>query len=137
MRKDLHSHISVEMAKNQTDITTSTTTAGIIIDTKGYRSIEFALFCGTRTDGTYTPKIEEGDDSGSLSDAVNVTDSTYLLGTLAGAALTASNTVKRVGYRVGNKRYVRLSVVSTTVSSGCTAVGAIAIKSTADQEPIA
>jgi hypothetical protein len=134
IRYDLHNNVDVVVAKNPTDISSSTTTAGNIIDTKGFRTIEFVLYTGTRTDGTYTPLIEEGDDSG-LSDAAAVADAN-LQGTEADAAISASNAAKRVGYIVGNKRYVRLSVVSATVTTGCTAVGAIAIKGGAELAPV-
>lgn len=135
MRKDLHDNVSVSVAKNPTTISTDTTTAGVIIDTKGYGAIEFVMYTGTRTDGTYTPLIEESDDSG-LSGATAVDDAN-LFGTEAGAALIASNSASRIGYRCGNKRYVRLSVVSASTSSGCTSVGAIAIKGNPDLLPTA
>lgn len=133
MRKDLHNHIKPAVAFNPATISSSTTTAGNIIDTLGYGSVEFILTSGTRTDGTFTPLIEEGDDP-ALGDNVAVDDAN-LFGTEAGAALSASNSVKRVGYRVGNKRYVRLSYVSSGVTSGCTSMGAVALLANADQEP--
>ena len=47
------------------EITTDTTTAGAIIDTADFDlGIYFALASTTYTDGTYTLKIEDGDDSG-------------------------------------------------------------------------
>lgn len=123
--KDMHNVITPAVALNAAAITSSTTTAGNIIDTQGFESLEFLLTIGTRTDGTYTPLIEDGADSG-LSDAAAVADG-YLLGTEAGAALTASNTMSRIGY-IGGKRYVRLSVVSSGVTSGVAAAAAVAIK---------
>jgi hypothetical protein len=135
MRQDLHNNMSAVVAKNPTTIATDTTTAGIIIDTKGFTAIEFMLYTGTRTDGTYTPLIEEGDQVGG-GDMAAVVDAN-LFGTEAAAALAASNSVSRIGYRVGNKRYVRLSVVSASTSSGCTSVGAVAVKSNADLAPVA
>lgn len=121
---DSHNNILQAVALNPATIATDTTTDGNIIDTLGFQSVEFIVYCGTRTDGTYTPLIKDGADSG-LSDAAAVDDA-YLLGTEAAAALSASNTAKRIGYK-GNKRYVRLSIVSTSTTSGCTSVGAIAI----------
>ena len=132
IRKDLHNNVSIDVAKNVAAISTSTTTAGNVIDTKGYGAVEFVLLTGAYTDGTYTPLIEEG-DAANLSDAVAVDDAN-LFGTEALAAVAAANTAKRVGYRVGKYRYVRLSVVSTSVSSGAT-VGAVAIKTNPDLAP--
>ncbi len=133
MRKDLHNHIKPLVAFNSATISSSTTTAGNIIDTKGYGAVEFLLSCGTRTDGTYTPLIEEGDDSG-LSDAAAVDDAN-LFGTEALAAMSATNAIKKVGYRVGKYRYVRLSMVSSGVTTGCTSVHSIAVLSNADAQP--
>lgn len=113
--KDLSSNINVIPAFNYAQIATSTTTAGSIIDLAGYQSCTFVINSHTLTDGTYTPLIHDGDNS-SLTDAAAVSDD-FLIGTEAAAASTVSNKTKRIGY-VGNKRYVRLSLVSTSVSSG-------------------
>lgn len=129
----MHNEVYATVARNTAAISTDTTTAGTIIDTRGYEAVEFIFFSGARTDGTYTPLIEESDDSGlSGSNAVADED---LLGTEAAAAISAANTVKRIGY-VGHKRYVRLSVVSTGTSSGAT-VGAVAILGRANVRPTA
>jgi hypothetical protein len=129
---DLHSQIFCYNALSNATIATNTTTVGAIIDTAGYESCEFIIKSGTRTDGTYTPLIQDGDDSG-LSDAAAVSD-TFLVGTEAAAAITASNALGRIGY-VGKKRYVRLSIVSTSVTSGCTAFGAVAVLGNARTQP--
>jgi hypothetical protein len=97
-------------------IATNTTTAGEIIDTKGFESLSFLNRASDYTDGTYTPLIEDGEDSG-LSDAAAVTD-TFLIGTEANAALSADG-VSKIGY-IGKKRYVRLSYVSTSTTTGAT-----------------
>jgi hypothetical protein len=121
---DLHNDVLGAVALNTAAITSSTTTAGNIIDMSGFEGLEFFIQSGARTDGTYTPLIEEGDED-DLGDAAAVADEN-LLGTEAAAAVAAANTVKRIGYR-GHKRYVRLSIVSTGVTSGAT-VGATAVK---------
>jgi hypothetical protein len=124
--QDMHNNISNLVALDFQTISTDTTTQGAIIDTQNFYSLEFLLFSGTITDGDYAIKMEDGDDSG-LSDAADV-NSDFILGSLSDAAFAAAddNTTKRVGY-VGNKRYVRLSIVSTNVSSGGD-LGALAIK---------
>lgn len=133
--RDLHNNIKVESALDVSAISTDTTTAGNIIDMQGYGSVEFVIQSGTLTDGTYTVLIEEGDDSG-LSDAAAVADAD-LLGTEASASFIATedDTVKKVGY-IGNKRYVRLSLVSASTSTGGTLV-AVAAKSNATDLPVA
>ncbi len=124
---ELHNNISPAVALDAAVITTDTTTVGNIIDTQGYEAIEFVIQSGTVTDGTYTPLIEEGDDSG-LSDAAAVADS-GLLGTEAAAAFAAADddAVKRVGYR-GGKRYVRLSMVSAGTTAGAAFMAALALR---------
>ena len=129
---DMHTTVFAYNALSNATISSDTTTVGAIIDTQGYESLEFLIKSGTRTDGTYTPLIEDGDDSG-LSDAAAVTD-TFLLGTEAAAAITASNALGRIGY-CGKKRYVRLSIVSTSVTTGCTSFGGIALLGHARTQP--
>jgi hypothetical protein len=128
---DMHNDVLAKVAKNTAAIASSTTTAGNIIDTLGYESLEFLIQSGARTDGTYTPLIEESDAS-DLSGSNAVADED-LLGLEADAAISAANTVKRIGY-VGHKRYVRLSIVSTAVTSGAT-IGATAVLGRAAVRP--
>jgi len=132
--KDLHNNVKTEVALDITAISSDTTTNGNIIDMQGYGSVEFIILSGTLTDGTYTPLIHEGDDSG-LSDASAVADGD-LLGTEAGAAFAASedDSVKKVGY-IGNKRYVRLSIVSASTTTGGT-VSAVSVKGNASDNPV-
>lgn len=98
-------------------IATDTTTVGAIIDTKNYESMTFLLNSGVVTDGAYAILVEDGDDSG-LSDAAAVDDE-FLIGTEANAAfaLTDDGVSKTLGYN-GHKRFVRLSIVSTSTATG-------------------
>ena len=133
--RDLHNNIKAEVALDTTSISSDTTTAGNIIDMQGFGSVEFVMQSGTLTDGTYTPLIEEGDAS-NLSDAAAVADSD-LLGTEAAAAFasTDDNAVNKIGY-IGNKRYVRLSIVSASTTTGGT-LSAVSVKSNAGDLPVA
>jgi len=134
-RKEITTVIKSQVALNTANITTSTTTVGNIIDTADFNGgVNFTLSTGTRTDGTYTPLIEDG-DAANLSDAAAVDDAFLVkqdtsstTAPEAQAALAASNAISKIGYK-GTKRYVRLSVVSTSVTSGCTGVGAQVHKS--------
>jgi len=134
MYKELYSSYKVSNALDTQAITSDTTTVGDIIDTAEYGSILFAIQSGTLTDGTYTVLIEEGDES-NLSDASAVDDAD-LTNTEASAsfASTDDNTVNKIGY-VGSKRYVRLSLVSASTSSGGT-LGAIAIQGSPTTAPV-
>jgi hypothetical protein len=132
-RKDLHNNTKEKNALNAAAISSSTTTAGNIIDLQGYGACEFIVQLGTRTDGTYTVLLEEG-NAANLSDAA-VVDAANRFGSLP--VLNASNQVGRVGYRVGAFRYVRLSLVSATVTTGVAAAGAVALLGNADNMPVA
>ena len=118
-------------ALNIASIATSTTTAGSSIDTKGFESLTLFVELGARTDGTFLPLVQDSDDNSTFADVVD----TFLIGTEAEASLNTANTVKSIGY-VGKKRYVKLSIVSSSVTSGAT-VSATAILSNASKRPVA
>ena len=117
-------------ALNIASIATSTTTAGSSIDTKGFESLTLFVELGARTDGTFLPLVQDSDDNSTFADVVD----TFLIGTEAEASLNTANTVKSIGY-VGKKRYVKLSIVSSAVTSGAT-VSATAILSNANKRPV-
>ena len=120
--RDLTNDILQKPALSIQAIGSNTTTNSTEIDTKGFESLTFITFAGTLTDGTFTPLIHDTDSTGTSY--VAVADE-FLIGTEAAAAVDTSDTALRVGYN-GKKRFVRLSYVSTSVSSGGT-VGALAI----------
>ena len=73
--RDLHNAITVENGRTTADITTNSTNNGAIIDLQGVGGVEWILTVSARTDGTYTPSIQVGNDSG-LSDAASADSST-------------------------------------------------------------
>lgn len=131
--KDQRSDILVTEALPAQTISSDTTTAGVIVDRKGYEALTIAISAATLADGAYVPLLEEGNES-DLSDAAAVADAD-LIGTEAGEAFADSddNTVKTLGY-IGIKRYVRLSLVSTGTTSGG-ALSAVAILGCAHKLP--
>ena len=124
-QREIHNKLYPVVAFNTQTISTDTTTNGNILDTKDFDAIQFYVTSGTLTTGTFTVLIQEGDNSG-LSDVANVADAD-LTTTEADASFAVSDDdeVKRIGY-IGNKRYVRLSIVSASTANGV--IGAIAIK---------
>lgn len=114
--RELYSQVKVQRALAHTAISSNTTTAGAVIDLQGYESALFVIQSATITDGTYTPLIEECDTSGGTYTAVDDAD---LTNTEASVAFVAAddNVAKKIGY-IGTKRYVKLSLVSTGVTSG-------------------
>lgn len=127
---DLKSDISNLNAFTPATINSDTTTAGVEIDTLGFESLTFLMRASTYTDGTYTPLIQESDTSGSYSGSVADND---LIGTEADAALSAAG-VSRIGY-VGTKRYVKLSFVSASTSTGAT-LDAVAVLGSPKTAPV-
>lgn len=132
--QDLHNNIKPSVALDVAAISSDTTTVGNTIDTADYGSLEFVVVAGTLTDGSYAVQLFEGDES-DMSDESQVTDTDDLLGSAITIALTEDDTVERIGYR-GNKRYVRLKVVSTSTTSGGT-LGAVAIQGHPRTAPVA
>jgi hypothetical protein len=120
-QRDLHDNIDERVALNTQLINTDTTTAGVIIDTQGYESVEFIVQAGVVTAGDVTPLIEDGDNV-ALSDAA-VVAADFRLGSLV--LLDTTNDITRFGY-VGKKRYVRLSAVTAT-SANLTVGGTVVL----------
>jgi hypothetical protein len=116
--RDMHNNTVVEVALNYGAIASDTTTVGTSIDVRDALAVEFTVQSGTVTDGTFDVLIEDSPDN-SVWTAVADKN---LLGTEAAAQFLAANDdeVKKIGYKfnAGNKRYVRLSLVSTGTSSG-------------------
>jgi uncharacterized PurR-regulated membrane protein YhhQ (DUF165 family) len=130
--RDLHSNIKTLVALNPGTIAANVATNGAIIDMKGYRSLEIAILAGTITDGTYTASLQHGDQA-NLSDAVTV-PAGDLLGAAPVILATEDNTVEKFGYR-GTKRYVRLVLTSTGVTTGG-ALAAVALQADANSYPL-
>lgn len=134
-RYDIVSGVQAVNAFSVANITSSTTTHGAILDMQNAYSAMCTFKLGTVTDGTYTILVEEGNDSG-LSDAATVAAANLIKPDPAGAVLSTSNQVLRIGYAKGNFRYVRFSIVSAGVTSGVTNVLALAHLGTQRQQPV-
>lgn len=130
---DLKNNVSVANALNIQAISSNTSIAGVSIDTKGFESVTFAIQSGTLTDGTYTPEVSESDDNSTFTAVAD----DFLIGTEANAVLVATddNKVKTIGY-AGKKRYVKLTITSTGVTSGGT-LGASVILGHPKSAPVA
>jgi hypothetical protein len=120
------------MALTSRAITTNTTNTGVSIDLTGFNSAGFYIFSGTVTDGVFTLLIEDSDDNTNWTTVNN----SNLNKTIASATFTApdDNVCKSIGY-IGSKRYVKLSLVSTSVTTGGTFV-AVAFLGTPNFVPV-
>lgn len=98
-----------------------------IIDLQGFESARIDIPAGTITDGdAFTFELKEGNES-NLSDAAAVADED-LLGSEPVFATADDDKVKSFGY-VGNKRYLRVDLMSCTGSPATGGVfGAIVTK---------
>ena len=121
---DLHHGSVAEVAFKTYLFAGNEAKVGEIIDTLGYESIEYYIISGTLTTGTFTPSIEDGDDS-ALSDAAAIS-ADYLLGTYADAtlAVTDDDTTKQIG-TVGKKRYQRLTITGADTAAGTVTVAIV------------
>lgn len=120
------SDIDPKVALDTQAITTNTTTVGNTIDRQGFGSVTFLPLQGTVTDGDYEYELYHGDAANMSDEAEVTTGSASVLGTIPNyTADSDDNKTTKFGYR-GVKRYLRLKVKSTNVSSGGT-MGALAI----------
>lgn len=128
--QDLVEFTKEELAFDVQTISSDTTTNGNNVDMSGYQSVMFAYFTGSYTDGDYEPQLQEADDSsGSPGSWSEVADADLLptgTGQEAARSLGSANAINQIGYR-GNKKWVRLNIVSTSTTTGAT-VGAVAVK---------
>lgn len=124
--RDLFNRTTIAMALKEAAIATNTTTVGDVVDRKGQESFMFVLFSGTVTDGTFVPLVEH-DDVVGFGGAAAVPDNQLHSTEVAEQFVAADDDlVKKIGYR-GEKRFVRLSIVSTGVTTGVDSLGAVAV----------
>lgn len=133
--KDALFHISAENAGIYQPITSNTTTVGAVIDLDNSISdvILFNLKCVARTDGSYLPLLESSTDGSTFTPVSDTylrfknADGSYTeTGQEALATLNAVGS-KQLGY-IPQARYVRLSLVSTSVTAGATIVTTVAFE---------
>lgn len=119
--RDLHNNIVAVSALSGAVIGSSTTTAGTAIDCQGFDSLEIIVRSSAWTDGAFAVNVTECDTTGGSYTAAPASS---VLG--AGQSIGAANTLAKVGY-IGTKRFVKVSIVSTGVTSGAhmSAVGVL------------
>lgn len=117
MRESLYRKIKHVNGMTSASISSNTATNGASIDlaqtTRGdWRTCLFLVTGGTITDGTYTLSLEDS-DNGSAWSAVSGSEK------VAGpsATITATAGTAEIEY-TGNRRYCRLVVTSTGVTTG-------------------
>lgn len=125
--RDLHNNIAPKRAISPISVSDNTAQVGQIIDSQGFKSVEYIINIGSvaDADATFTVLVEDG-DAANLSDAVAVADK-YLLGTeaLASFQFDSDNTVRKIGY-IGTKRYTRMTITPANNASAAL-ISAVAI----------
>ncbi len=106
------------------------TDSTIVIDSQGFESVAFAVYNGTRTDGSFLLKIRETDNADGTTGAAEV--GAYQVQN----TITTSNVVAKVGAKL-TKRYCTLRITSTGVTTGSVFKGAVAVQGAARNAPVA
>lgn len=120
--RDLHNNLDGVAALTPRSVGANGTINGSGVDLQGYDSVEFVVAAGTITDGTHAVNVQDSDDDITYAEAA----AGDILGAEPSFAATDDNAVKQVGY-VGPKRYCRIQLVSTGVTTGGL-FGAVATK---------
>lgn len=137
-QKDLHSITKKIVAIDFDMIVADGITPGAVIDTTFFNSFEFILGVGLIAPAAFTLKlILQHSDTTVLMDFVNVPDE-FILGIAADAILTKAdeNSTVSLGY-IGNKRFIRATVLSANsmAGTGTNAAGAIMVSDNARHIP--
>lgn len=100
-------------------IASNTTTNGAILDLAGIEKPAIRVQFGTVTDGSYQIQIQESDDSGMAGASVITSASERIYGNAYNTAVAtpASNSIYSFEF-IKHKRYARLSIISTGVTTG-------------------
>lgn len=130
MRTSLYHKTKVVSALATTSISSSTTTNGATVDlqqTTGgdWRAALLIVRAGTITDGTYALSVE---DSANASSWAAVTASDSVQG--PSGTITATNGTAEISY-TGNKRYCRVVITSTDVTTGGSLAGVAVLSGSA------
>lgn len=119
--RDIRNQLKPLVALAPVTIGSNTTTVGAIIDTADYDGGVMFIMNAEWTDGLFTPLVEESADSAFGSGVTAVADANLIgdvdSGQEADAAIGADG-VKSLGVVNQAGRYLRLSIVSTGVTTG-------------------
>ena len=128
--KDRHNTVSESVAFDSATIGSNTTTTGATIDmndVNGFESLEVVVVVSSHTDGDFALSYDESDNGSSWAAAA--------ADDVLGASSLVADGTGRLGY-VGKKQFARLSIVSTSVTTGAT-LAAVAVRGDARHNPTA
>jgi hypothetical protein len=136
MRDSAH-NLHVLRAIAPVSVADNSAQVGQIIDTKGFRTLTFAIASGAiaDADATFVVQVDHG-DAANLADASAVTDADLIgLETQAAFQFDDDNETRKIGY-VGNKRYARLTITPVNNASAAL-LSVIAILGNPQEAPTA
>lgn len=113
--RDLKNTIVSSKVIRGATMSSNTTSVSGIIDMQAFVAAELVLRSDAWTDGTFTMTVEVGDNA-ALSDAVAYVPDAAELDSLAGV-VSAADQRAHMGI-TSDKRYIRVTITSTNVSSG-------------------
>lgn len=118
--RDISKNLLAALSIDPQAITSDTTTNGASMDVRGYDAA-MVIFqsIDAVTDGSYALTIQESDDDITFTDV----DSSEQIGTLT-AFTSSAEGMQQAGY-VGNKRYIRAVITSTSTTCGGTFAASI------------
>ena len=121
MNKDLHNNVNGQVFYRPAVVGADGTTTSQVIDLEaaGANSCDIMAFLGARTDGTFTLTVQDSDDNVTYAAVADE----FLIGDPDENVLNTAYQMVRYGY-IGQKQYLRLSVVASAVTSGAL-VGAL------------
>jgi len=135
MRSTLYTNSLVRVAlpsAARTNGTVNGTTVDLGVFGNDFRSVLFVVQTGTITDGSHAVTVQDSAD-GSAWAAV---DAAQLQGAAPTITSTADDTLFEVGYIPGTKQYVRLSVTTSSATTGGV-FAAVAVLGEASSRPVA
>lgn len=138
MRYDMSKDVKVDPSLEPQTLGADATVNGASVDLKGFHAATVIIDVGAWTDGTHTFEIQEADDDGAGSPGsfagVAAAD---LVGTepvVDGA--TVDDQQYLIGY-IGDKRHLRVSVTSASVTTGLAAVASYVMAGKPSTLPVA
>ena len=109
MNQDLYSDVSVAATVEAQQVTNALT--GATVDLQGYESAVVIINAGTQSGTSFTPKVEESDESTQNFSDVAAAD---LKGGLFAAITTANDEATYVRGYMGDKQFIRVSFGAAT-----------------------
>ena len=134
---ELHNNLKFSRAISpQTQANSDTALVSQILDCAGFEGNELVILTGglTDADATFVVLLEES--AASDMGGANAVADADLLGTEAAASFTYANddVVRKLGY-IGNKRYIRATIIPSGNNSGAAPLAAVWVQGGARVHP--